>query len=183
MSSILICKMDQPIPVQGTINLKPHKPEVYDGKRDFLTVNSWRFNIENFLELTQLRPPGTPISDENKSFSASFLREIAAVWWPSLVSSGVALLTWTDFKKDVTREFVPADYVKCARYLLDKLKPFKTMNKFLARFRNVALTIPGISNEETGDGFIDGRKREIRVEDLNCKPTPRRICASRSKHR
>lgn len=49
---------------------------------------------------------------------------------------------------------------------LCKHKQFKTVNKAIAKLCNIALTIPGISDEEKAARFIDRLKREIRVEVL-----------------
>lgn len=60
---------------QDAVNLRPNKPETYDGKRDFLTVNTWIFNIEQYLILTQLNNNNVVISDENQiRFASPFLK-------------------------------------------------------------------------------------------------------------
>lgn len=46
-------------------NLKPNKPDVYGGRRDFLTVNTKPFNIDQYLKLAQLSSPNIPLAHEN----------------------------------------------------------------------------------------------------------------------
>jgi hypothetical protein len=48
------------------LNLKPVKPESYDGKRDSLTVESWLYQVEQYLALVQVGAPETHINDVRK---------------------------------------------------------------------------------------------------------------------
>lgn len=62
------------------MNLKSSKPDVFEGQRNFMAVNTWFFNIEQYLILTKLICPGFPISDENCiSFASSFLNGTGSV--------------------------------------------------------------------------------------------------------
>lgn len=77
--------------MQGSVNLKLFELEVYNGKRNFLTVNTQLFTVDQYLELSKLQNPEEPISSKNKSlFAAFFLSITSAKLWFSLVSSGVA---------------------------------------------------------------------------------------------
>eukprot|EP00171_Calliarthron_tuberculosum_P018338 IDg18338t1 len=101
--------MDAP---QGSINLKPNKPEPYEGNRDYLVVNTWLYKVEQYLVLVQLCNPGVPLTEENKILYAStFLTSTAAVWWYTLVQANTVPATWQEFKAKVIAEFVPDDHM------------------------------------------------------------------------
>lgn len=61
----------------GSINLKPNKPDIFDGKREFLTVNTWICTIDQYLTMAQLNIPNAPRTDEtNIIFSHLTWREL-----------------------------------------------------------------------------------------------------------
>ena len=65
----------------GSIMLKPNKPEPYDGRRDYLVVNTWLYKIEQYLIIAQLSKPSNVLSDGNRIIYASmFFTGTAAVW-------------------------------------------------------------------------------------------------------
>lgn len=57
----------------GSVNLKPKHPESYDGKRDFLTVSTWLYKVEQYLLLVQINNPGISFTEENKIIFVSTL--------------------------------------------------------------------------------------------------------------
>lgn len=120
---------------QDAVNLKPNTPETNDGRRDILTVNTWIFKVEQYLELSQLNAPNNPISDENQiRLASTFLKGPAAIWWYNNVSSGNVPSTWNDFKYAVSQEFIPRDHSKRARDRLRNLKQTKSVAKYLDDF-------------------------------------------------
>lgn len=154
--------MDAP---QGSINLKPNKPEPYDGKRDYLVVNTWLYKVEQYLVLAQLSNPGVPLTEANRILYAStFLTSTAAVWWYTLVQANTVPATWQEFKAKVIAEFVPDDHVRRARDRLRKLTQTTSVAKYLSEFRNIVLTIPGMNDGEMWDKFCSGLKYEVRIE-------------------
>jgi hypothetical protein len=71
------------------LNLKPAKPSLYDGKRDSLTVETWLYQVEQYLALVQVGSPETPINDGTKmSYASSLFTRTAATWWYMLVQAG-----------------------------------------------------------------------------------------------
>lgn len=104
----------------GSINLKPNKPDSYDGRRDYLVVNTWLYKVEQYLALTQITRPGVMLDDSSRIlFASTFLTGTAAVWWYTLIQSNKIPNTWEQFKAAVVKEFVPEDHVRRAR---DKLR-------------------------------------------------------------
>jgi hypothetical protein len=48
------------------VNLKPAKPGSYEGKRDYLTVETLLYKVEQYLFLVQVGAPEQPINDATK---------------------------------------------------------------------------------------------------------------------
>lgn len=157
---------------QGSINLKPNKPEAYDGRRDFLVVSTWLYKVEQYLVLMQLNNPAAQLLEANRILYAStFLTGTAAVWWYTLVQSNTVPTTWDQFKAKVVAEFVPDDHVRRARDKMRKLQQTGSVSKYLAEFRNVTITIPGINDGEMWDRFCAGLKYEVRLEVMKSSVT------------
>ena len=72
--------------------------------------------------------------------------------------------TWAGFKVAITREFVPEDHVRRARDKLRKLKLTGTVSKYLSEFKNLALTIPDVTDGKKWDRFCSGLKYDVRLE-------------------
>jgi hypothetical protein len=149
------------------LNLKPAKPSPYDGKRDSLTVNTWLYQVEQYLALVQVGSPETPINDGTKiSYASSLFTQTAATWWYIMVQAGSMPGSWEAFKLAVRSEFVPKDSSRRARDRLRKIYQARSVSSYISEFRNVALTIPGITDEEQLDRFCEGLKPEIKLEVL-----------------
>lgn len=56
----------------GSINLKPNKAESFKGKKDFLTVNTWLFHVQQYLSLTFFSNPYAIILVETRVMFVSF---------------------------------------------------------------------------------------------------------------
>lgn len=155
----------------SSINLKPNKPDTYDGTREYVTVNTWLYTIEQYLSLTQLSSPNTPLTDHNKiAFASSYLKGNAAVWWFHIVNSQESPATWGAFKARLISEFIPADHCRRARDKLRTLKQTSSVEHYLSEYRNTILMIGDMHEGEKVDRFVDGLKYNVRVEVLktNC---------------
>lgn len=149
----------------SSINLKPSKPDTYDGTRDFLVVNTWLYKVEQYLSLTQLSSPNVAITYHNRiAFASSYLTGNAAVWWFNLVKSPETFSSWDAFKNVIVKEFIPADHTRRARDKLRKLKQLGPVEKYLAEYRNTVLMIGDNNDGEKLDRFIDGLKYGVKVE-------------------
>ena len=69
-------------------------------------------------------------------------------------------------------EFVPSDHVRLARDKLRRLRQTSAVSKYLAEFRNLALTNPDMTDGEKLDKFCVGLKYEVRVEVLKLLSQP-----------
>lgn len=151
----------------GSVNLKPNKPDAFDGRRDFLAVSTWLFKVEQYLTLSAISNPSATISDESRiMFASSFMTSTAASWWYTIIQSGQEPSTWTEFRTLVLNEFVPVDHNRRARDKLRRLKQNSSVSKYLSEFRNCILTVNDMSDGERFDRFVQGLKNEVKLEVL-----------------
>lgn len=162
----------------SSINLKPNKPDTYDGRRDFLTVNTWIYKVEQFLNLSQLSSPETLITDLNRiQFASSYLTGNAAVWWFNVVNGVDAPTSWEGFRTKLVEEFIPADHNRQARDKLRRLRQNSSVEKYLCDFRNTILMISNISEDEKTDKFVSGLKYDLKLEVLKSRCNSFEECA------
>ena len=148
-------------------SLKPSKPEIFEGKRDSLAVNSWLYQVDTYLNLLALSSPELNLTDEIKiQFASTLLKSNAANWYYMRVQAGDVPNTWDDFKNGVRNEFVPQDNTRRQRDKLNKLIQNKSVASYLESFRNTVIAIPDISEAEKLDKFLNGLKPMIRLEVL-----------------
>ena len=147
--------------------IKPTKPDVYDGKRDGLTVNTWLYQVELYLNLVQLNNPELNVDDNMKiSFASSLLKKNAASWWYMKYQAGVAPGQWDAFKQAVKDEFIPQDNIRRVRDRLRNLVQKTSVVHYVESFRNLVIEIPTMSEDEKVDKFISGLKPAVRLEVL-----------------
>lgn len=159
--------MDTSLTPEDPIGFKPKQPESYGGKRDYLSVSTWIFKMEQYFHLVGMFKPGMLATDASRiMFASTFLVESAAIWWFTLAQTNTTPDTWTKFCDAIRSEFVPADYLRCGRDRLRKLKQTKSVSRYLAEFRNIILTLSDITEGEQLDKFVQGLKQEIRLEVL-----------------
>jgi Retrotransposon gag protein len=150
-----------------SLNLKPVRPGSYEGKHDSLTVETWLYQVEQHLALVQIGAPSTPINDVTKiSYASSLFTQTAATWWYMLVQAGNVPGNWEAFKIAVRTEYVPQDSSRRARDRIRKLCQKVSVASYISEFRNIVITIPGITAEEQLDRFCEGLKPVIKLEVL-----------------
>ena len=150
-----------------SINIRPNKPECFEGKRDFLAVHTCLYKIEQYLELIQVSHSYTSLSDHDKIMLATtFLKGTASVWWNTIMQAGKTTANWIDFGRMLKEEFIPEDHVRRSRDRLRRLKQVSSVSKYLSDFRNVIVTIPDITEKEKLDKFMEGLKFNVKVEVL-----------------
>jgi hypothetical protein len=71
-----------------------------------------------------------------------------------MVQAGSMPGSWEAFKLAVRSEFVPQDSSRRARGKFRKIYQARSVSSHISEFRNVALTIPGITDEEQLDRFF-----------------------------
>ena len=88
-----------------------------------------------------------------------------------LVQGGSVPARWDAFKVAVRTEFIPQDSSRRARDRLRNLYQRRSVGSYVTEFRNIALTIPGITEEEQLDRFCEGLKPQIKLEVLKSNTT------------
>lgn len=145
------------------INLRPNKPDSCDGKRDFLYVSAWIYQVEQYLQLLQLSNT-TCINDGTKVMVAStFFFGNAAVWWFTMIQGHAAALIWEEFENEIQKAFVQEDHVQRSRDKLWKLRQSALVSRFLAEFCNLVLIIPNMFEREklARFRFVDWIKNKV----------------------
>lgn len=142
-----------------SIRLKPNKPELYDGKRDFLVFNTWLYKVEQYFGTCPVIEP------DYSAYASTSLAGTAAICWYTLVQSDRVPSTWKEFKNGVIAECIPEDHVRQARDCIRRLKQNGSVSKYLSEFCNLVLTILDISfpRWEMGQVFA-GLKYDIRIK-------------------
>lgn len=154
-----------------SLNIKPKRPDAYDGKRDHMTVEAWIYSVESYLKLVQLGST-VAISDNDKmTFAATLFSGSAANWWFVVVQSNQVPETWIEFLSRIREEFVPFDAERLARDRLHSIKQVTSVVDFLNKFRNIILTIPGMTDGEKWDRFRMGLKPHVRLEVMKSGKT------------
>ena len=145
-------------------SIKPNKPSPFLGRRDEFEVRTWIYQVKQYLWLVEVGNL-TGLTEETKiSFASTFFQGTAAAWWYTLVNSNSIPKTWVEFEEAIIAEFVPFDSVQRSRDKLRKLVQRTSVTSYLTEFRNIVLTIPGMSEGEKVDRFSQGLKPNIRLE-------------------
>jgi hypothetical protein len=62
------------------------QPGSHEGKRDFLTVETWLYEVEQYSGFVQIDAPEKPINDAKTiAYASSLFKQTAANWWYILV--------------------------------------------------------------------------------------------------
>ena len=152
-------------------SLIPNKPEPFTGIRDAVTVSAWLYNIEVYLNLLQVSNPQLVLDEGTRvTYASTFLRDHAEKWWYGLVEAGQVPVDWNTFTARIRNEFIPQDSVQRARDKLRQLRQKSSVLSYLNDFRNVIITIPGISEDEKLDRFVAGLKPNVMLDVRKSRP-------------
>lgn len=70
-------------------SLKLSKPDIYDGKRDALTVDTWINQVDTHLNLSTHSSPQLDLAEETKvQYASTLLKTNAANWYHMQVQAG-----------------------------------------------------------------------------------------------
>lgn len=157
--------MDNPNP-SVWINLKPNKPQVFSGARNFLIVNTWLYKGERYFNMVQLANANVQLSDANRiSYATALLTGTAAIWWYTILKANSSPQTWDDFVVAIRKEFVPGYHERRARDALRLCKETGSVADYLSCVCNIVLTIPDMISTAKWDKIVSGLKNKIEFED------------------
>ena len=147
--------------------ISPAKPDKYSGRPG--KADQWAFEMEQYFAATGIQDP------QRVPFAAAMLTDNAAIWWRSACQdTSHTISSWSVFKAELILNFKHYDNQKAARNRLRTLRQRTSVAQYYADFMQATLEIPGITEDEKMDRFLDGLKptlqREITLrepEDFN----------------
>lgn len=132
--------------------IKPVQPATFHGKPNE-NVRQWIFAVELWFSA------GNVINDADRIILAvSLLRDAALVWWRSIYELAEKPATWEEFKYAAVNAFEPVNPAESARDRLASLRQSGSVRTYAYLFRSIAMSIPGITDDEKKDRFIRGLK-------------------------
>lgn len=76
--------------IGSSINVKPNKPDTYDGRRSYLTVSRWLNTVEQYLNLWEIGNDVIVLEGSRKTFAPLYMKRDDAVWWFHLINNDTA---------------------------------------------------------------------------------------------
>ena len=136
------------------------EPEVFQGQRSALMVESWLSAMDRYFLLVQINH-----GQQQLLYATFLLRGDAQLWYSHLNTYGAEQLPqdWEEFKALLRREFVPINAVIQARDQLAVLVQKSSVAEYINTFRRLKLQIPDLSNGDALDRFVRGLKTNIRI--------------------
>ncbi|KAG1117557.1 hypothetical protein G6F42_013406 [Rhizopus arrhizus] len=167
----MIVKTVQKITGVGhTVKLK--QPNDYSGERDVRIIDNWYSAIETHKKFYGW--------DEDKTFIfASTLLSGRAAEWLRVYKEHYphnAPKTWSTLKSELTQNFRPTRSADDARDSLDNLKQTRSMQKYCDAFMDIAMLVPGMTQEEQCHKFRKGiQDMELQAQLRDYPPENRKL--------
>lgn len=141
------------------VNIKPDRPPPFHGKKSE-SLEAWIFQMEQYCELL-------PVPEANRiAFTATFLKDNAALWWRSYFQSidwnGANAPDWNEFLAAIRQQFVPVNTTHSAYDRLHRLKQHTSVNQYNHAFREIMLELPHIDAATKLHFYIQGLKDHVR---------------------
>ena len=141
--------------------IKLQQPPVFKGERQGLKVKVWLYQVEKYLELSDILPGNQAFA---VNYAATLLQGQAAIWWYTVVQRNAVPTTWPELREAIIKEFIPFDSTISARESLDRLYQTSTVEDYINQFRNLCLTIPDLSQGDMLHRFIHGLKTQTQMQ-------------------
>lgn len=135
------------------------EPEVFNGERDGITVNSWIYSVELYFDLVKIDN-----TQEKLLVGLSLLRNDAQLWHSQTMAfdSAHAPQDWEEFKAALRNEFIPVDALARARDRMAGLTQVSNVTSYINEFRRLLLQIPDMTPGVAQDKFVRGLKLPLR---------------------
>jgi hypothetical protein len=152
----------EPLPAH---NIKPATPGSFSGtlRED---VDLWIWTVRHWLEAGRVQH-----ELERLSLATGLLQGPALAWWRFREQQPGAPLTFDALAGELKINFQPVNPVDTMRNLLADLKQKATVLEYATDFRNIAIGIPGITDDEMKDRFIRGLLPRTKEELVLRAPT------------
>ena len=136
---------------------KPPKPDTFDGKRGS-NIETWAHQVAAYFAAAKITDP-----EMQYHYAVTLLRGDAATWVRAHDAHAArqhtpALERFADLVDGLRRQFKPVNADRVARDQLSRLRQDRSVQEYVARFRNICLEIPDLSDSEQLDRFIRGLK-------------------------
>lgn len=138
---------------------RAREPEVFNGERDSITVNSWIYSVELYFNLVKIDN-----TQEKLLVGLSLLRNDAQLWYSQMMAfdSEHAPQDWEEFKAALRNEFIPVDALARARDRMAGLTQVSNVTSYINEFRRLLLQIPDMTPGVAQDKFVRGLKSSLR---------------------
>lgn len=133
--------------------MRPVRPDSFDGTMDLLKVNTWLYLMLQYFALVQATTNAAHEEQDKIFFASTQLQNSAAVWWYTLQMGNTIPRDWQAFENAARPAFIPQDNVRRARDHLRKCRENRKVSEYMASFRNAALHVANISENEKWDRF------------------------------
>ena len=132
--------------------VKPVPPSAFSGdvKED---VELWLWQVDHWLTAARLSLP-----IEKITLATGLLRNAALAWWRTREKQPDFPTTWEALQDELRRNFQPINPAETARDKLAALRQRTSALAYATEFRNIAMSIPTITDYEKKDRFIRGLK-------------------------
>ena len=139
------------------------KPKGFSGNRDAKELDAFIWGMEQYFQAIKMTV------DEDKVQTASlYLHDTAQLWWRRVsqeISKGTcSLTTWSDFVREIKRQFYPEHAELEAKRKLRKLRQTGTIQDYAKEYTTLALEIMCMSDEGLLFYFMDGLQDWANVE-------------------
>lgn len=145
----------------GSVKLGP--PPEYTGNLPGISPTSWLYKVSSYLNATGVTGDTARIAVAGYHLSGAALS-----WWRRLEAlpdtSTSKPKTWGEFCTALTAMFQDTNPVEHARDRLAALEQRTSVRQYATLFRNTAIEIPDISNDELKDRFLRGLKAAVKQE-------------------
>jgi hypothetical protein len=135
------------------------EPEVFNGERDGITLNSWIYSLELYFDLVKITD-----TQEKLLVGLSLLRNDAQLWHSQMMAFDRehAPRNWEQFTAALRAEFIPVDALARARDRMASLTQVSNVTSYINEFRRLLLQIPDMTPGVALDKFVRGLKTSLR---------------------
>ena len=142
---------------------KPPKPDTFDGRRGS-NIETWAHQVAAYFAAAKITDP-----EMQYHYAVTLLRGDAATWVRTRDAHAARQRTpvlerFADLVDGLRRQFKPVNADRVARDQLSRLRQDRSVQEYVARFRNICLEISDLSDSEQLDRFIRGLKRAAQRE-------------------
>jgi hypothetical protein len=149
---------DHQFPAEQREKIKIKLPRIFKGTRTAEAIRQWLFDFNNYTEFHQF-------TDAQKvAYVPQYLEGPASDWWDRLRRTNTIPGTFAEVETSMRNMFLPQNYISRLRSKLYQLKQITSVEVYAKAFREILLELPDMPEEEVTHLFMQGLKRETRLE-------------------